>query len=64
MPIHKEGTGYQWGNHGKVYPTKAGAARQAAAAHANGFTGDGTQNLRKQIEGLEQLLKNKSGRSK
>ena len=40
MPIHKEGSGYQWGNHGKVYSTKSGAAKQAAAAHANGFTGD------------------------
>lgn len=40
MPIHKEGSGWQWGNHGKVYPTRAGAERQAEAAHANGFTGD------------------------
>lgn len=40
MPIHKVDGGYQWGNHGKVYSSRKGAARQAAAAHANGFTGD------------------------
>lgn len=40
MPIHKSGSGWQWGNHGKVYPTRAGAEKQAEAAHANGFTGD------------------------
>ena len=37
MPIRKVKGGYKWGNHGKVYPTRAGAARQAAAAHANGY---------------------------
>ncbi len=37
MPIHKEGSGYQWGQHGHVYATKAGAEKQAEAAHANGF---------------------------
>jgi 8-oxo-dGTP pyrophosphatase MutT (NUDIX family) len=40
MPIHAEGSGFQWGPHGKVFSTRAGAERQAAAAHANGFTGD------------------------
>jgi DNA topoisomerase I len=40
MPIHREGSGYQWGNHGKVYPTRQQAVKQAAAAHANGYTGD------------------------
>src|ERR1700757_2922183 len=40
MPIHKSGSGWQWGNHGKVYPTRSGAEKQAEAAHANGFTGD------------------------
>lgn len=45
MPIHsaelpsgKEG--FEWGEHGKVYPTRAQAEKQAAAAHANGFQGD------------------------
>lgn len=40
MPIHKQGSGYQWGNHGKVYRgpgAKKKAEAQAAAAHANGF---------------------------
>jgi hypothetical protein len=36
-PIRKVSGGYQWGHHGHVYPTRAGAERQAAAAHANGF---------------------------
>ena len=22
MPIHQNGSGWQWGNHGKVYPTR------------------------------------------
>lgn len=42
MPIHKEGSGYQWGNHGKVYPTRKGAEKQAAAAHAHGYREDNT----------------------
>lgn len=42
MPIHrakgpKGGKGWQWGQHGKVYPTRAGAVRQAQAAHAAGY---------------------------
>lgn len=43
MPIHKEDGGEQWGNHGKVYhgpDAKKKAEAQAAAAHANGYTGD------------------------
>jgi hypothetical protein len=40
MPIRKVDGGYKWGGHGKIYPTRAGAERQAAAAHANGFKGD------------------------
>ena len=40
MPIRKVSGGYKWGGHGHVYPTRAGAERQAAAAHANGFRGD------------------------
>lgn len=40
MPIHKVDGGYKWGNHGHVYPTQEGAEKQAAAAHANGWTGD------------------------
>ena len=39
MPIRKVKGGYKWGGHGHVYPDRAGAERQAAAAHANGFQG-------------------------
>ena len=46
MPIHEitlpSGTkGFQWGNHGAKYSSRADAERQAAAAHANGYAGDG-----------------------
>jgi hypothetical protein len=42
MPVHKSGGGYKWGGHGKVYKglgAKAKAAKQAAAAFANGYKG-------------------------
>lgn len=39
MPVHRAtgprgGQGYQYGTHGKVYPTRAGAVRQAQAIKA------------------------------
>lgn len=34
------GSGFQWGDHGHCYPTRAEAEKQAAAAHANGYAGD------------------------
>ena len=37
MPVRKLKNGYQWGKHGKVYPTKAQAERQGRAAYANGY---------------------------
>jgi hypothetical protein len=37
MPIRKVKGGYKWGNKGKVYKTKAKAARQAQAAYASGY---------------------------
>jgi len=37
MPVKKVKGGYKWGNHGKVYPTKAQAEKQAKAAYANGY---------------------------
>lgn len=45
MPIKKVktksgGTGYKWGNHGKVYPTKKKAVEQAQAAYASGYEDD------------------------
>ncbi len=42
MPVHPEGEGFQWGSHGKVYKgkgAKAKAAKQGAAAYANGYKG-------------------------
>lgn len=37
MPIRKVKGGYKWGSQGKVYPTRAGAERQARAAYAAGY---------------------------
>lgn len=37
MPIKKVKGGWKWGNHGKIYPTREGAEKQAAAAHAAGY---------------------------
>lgn len=37
MPIKKVKGGYKWGKHGKVYKTKAGAAKQARAIYASGY---------------------------
>ena len=37
MPIKKVKGGYKWGSSGKVYPTRAGAERQARAAYASGY---------------------------
>lgn len=42
MPVHKKGSGYQWGNSGKVYrgkSAKAKAAKQGRAAYAAGYRG-------------------------
>ena len=43
MPVHSTpGGGEQWGGHGKVYKgkgAKAKAAKQGAAAYANGYQG-------------------------
>ena len=40
------GTGYQWGEHGHCYPTRAQAERQAAAVHASGWRGDAQLGVR------------------
>jgi len=41
MPIMtvktKQGTGYKYGTHGHVYPTRAGAINQMQAMYANGY---------------------------
>jgi hypothetical protein len=38
MPIRKVKGGFQWGKSGKVYKKRSDAAKQAAAAHAAGFS--------------------------
>jgi len=42
MPVHKvtkngKTVGYQWGQSGKVYPTKQAAERQARAIYSSGY---------------------------
>ncbi len=57
MPIHKTSGGeWQWGSHGAKYPTRAGAERQAAAAHANGFVGDDNTAVQYALESLHEEL--------
>ena len=41
MPVRKVQGGYQWGQSGRVYPTKAQAERQGRAAYASGYRGGG-----------------------
>lgn len=43
MPVHKVRGGYKWGNHGKVYKSRAAAERQGRAAYANGYRGHATK---------------------
>lgn len=40
MPVRKVNGGWQWGEHGKVYPTKEEAEEQERAAYANGYAKD------------------------
>ena len=37
MPVRKVKGGYRWGKSGKVYPTRAQAARQGNAIRASGY---------------------------
>jgi len=39
MPVVKVKGGYRWGSKGKVYRTKAEAAKQARAVYASGYKG-------------------------
>ena len=50
MPIQKVKGGYKWGESGKVYPTKAQAAKQARAAYASGYKGYQTGDVVTQSE--------------
>ena len=52
MPIHRASVGWQWGNHGHVYPTRQGAEKQAAAAHANGWKGDSVEEIGRRLDVL------------
>lgn len=56
MPIHKTNGKWQWGNHGAKYTSRAGAERQAAAAHANGYAGDKEATTQEVIRVLGQLI--------
>lgn len=37
MPVRKVPGGWQWGQQGKIYPTKQAAQRQGRAAYASGY---------------------------
>ena len=39
MPVVKVKGGYRWGSKGKVYKTKAEAAKQGKAVYASGYKG-------------------------
>jgi hypothetical protein len=39
MPIKKVRGGWKWGSRGKVYRSRKGAVKQAAAAYAHGYKG-------------------------
>lgn len=47
MPVRKVEGGYKWGSSGKVYPTRAQAARQGAAAYSAGYKGESTMAKKK-----------------
>ena len=47
MPVRKVAGGYKWGSKGKVYKSRAGAEKQAAAAYAHGYRGAGKARARK-----------------
>ena len=39
MPVRKVAGGYRWGTHGKIYKSKAKAARQGRAIYASEYKG-------------------------
>ena len=51
MPIHKVKGGWKWGSHGKVYRSRKGAERQAAAAYASGYK-ESFESLLERLRGL------------
>jgi hypothetical protein len=52
VPIHKVAGGFKWGGRGKVYTTRAGAARQARAAYAHGYVGKSLTEIQKSFGGM------------
>jgi tRNA splicing endonuclease len=52
MPIKKVKGGFKYGNRGKVYKTRAGAEKQAAAIHASGYKEEKEpKSMRQAVEG-------------
>lgn len=49
MPIVKVGDKFRWGEHGHLYRTRAGAAKQARAAYANGYVGKSLSEVAKAV---------------
>ncbi len=54
MPIKKVKGGFRWGEHGKVYPSRAGAEKQMKAAFANGWQGKAKGGL---VEDPKEIIK-------
>lgn len=52
MPVHKVPGGWKWGTSGKVYKSKKGTQKQAAAIYASGWRENGKEN-RKQARLLK-----------
>ena len=55
MPTHKVKGGYQWGKHGKIYPTKKQADKQGQAIYASGWKENKTNENMKQNKKLIRL---------
>lgn len=47
MPVKRVPGGYQWGQTGKIYPTRAQAEAQARAIYASGYREKGQQQKKK-----------------
>ena len=59
MPVHAVAGGFRWGTHGHIYPTRAGAQRQAAAIYASGYREDAMR--RKAARALKASRKAETG---
>jgi hypothetical protein len=56
VPVNKVPGGFQWGQHGKVYPNQAGAQKQQAAALANGFQENQGKKQQAQKSAIQNLM--------